>query len=76
LLLPHRTLVTDRPEELAIDDVPVLEFSLIDITLVKAGEAAMADMISRAWTKFQLKSEGWFVLRLRQNGKHQIEFPE
>jgi hypothetical protein len=36
----------------------------------------MADMISRAWTKVQLKSEGWFVLRLRQNGKHQIEFPE
>jgi hypothetical protein len=76
LLLPHRTLVTDRPEELAIDEVPVLEFSLIDITRVKADEAAMADMISRAWTKFRLKSEGWFVLRLRENGKHQIEFPE
>jgi hypothetical protein len=76
LLLPHRTLVTDRPGELAIDDVPVLEFSLIDIALVKADEAAMADMISGAWTKFRLKTEGWFVLRLRQNGKHQIEFSE
>ena len=76
LLLPHRTLITDKPEEFDADDVPVLEFSLIDITLVKADEAAMADMISRAWTTFRLKSEGWFVLRLRQNGKHQIEFPE
>jgi hypothetical protein len=76
LWLSGRTLVTDRPEELAIDEVPVLEFSLIDITRVKADEAAMADMISRAWTKFRLKSEGWFVLRLRENGKHQIEFPE
>ena len=76
LWLSGRTLITDRPEEMAIDDVPVLEFSLIDITLVKADEAAMADMISRAWTKFRLKTEGWFVLRLRQDGKHQIEFPE
>jgi hypothetical protein len=76
LLLPHRTLVTDRPEELAVDDVPVLEFSIIDITKVKTDEGAMADMISRAWTTFRLKSEGWFVLRLRQNDKHQIEFPE
>jgi hypothetical protein len=76
LWLSGRTLVTDKPEEFDADDVPVLEFSLIDITLVKADEAAMADMISRAWTTFRLKSEGWFVLRLRQNGKHQIEFPE
>jgi hypothetical protein len=76
LLLPHRTLITDKPEEFDTDDVPVLEFSLIDMTLVKADEAAMADMISRAWTKFRLKTEGWFLLRLRQNGKHQIKFPE
>jgi hypothetical protein len=76
LWLSGRTLVTNRPEELAIDDVPVLEFSLIDITKVKMDEGAIADMISRAWTTFRLKSEGWFVLRLRQNGKHQIEFPE
>ena len=76
LWLPGRTLVTDKPEELAFDDVPVLEFSLIDITKVKADEAAMADLISRAWRKFRLKTEGWFVLRLRQDGKHQIEFPE
>ncbi len=46
LWLPGRTLVTDKPEELAIDDVPVLEFSLIDITKVKADERAMADMIA------------------------------
>src|ERR1700688_3175507 len=36
LLLPHRTLITNKPEEFDADDVPVLEFSLIDITLVKA----------------------------------------
>jgi hypothetical protein len=76
LWLSGRTLATDRPEELAIDDVPVREFSLIDITLVKADEGAIADMISRAWTKFRVKTEGWFVLRLRHNGKHPIEFPE
>lgn len=76
LWLPGRTLVTDKPEEFAIDDVSVLEFSLIDITKVKADEGAMASMISSAWTKFRLRTEGWFVLRLRKNGKHRIEFPE
>ena len=76
LLLPGRTLVTDRPEELGDADVPVLEFSLIDITQVKADEAALAGMISLAWTRLRLKTEGWFVLRLRQDGKHQLEFPE
>jgi hypothetical protein len=76
LLLPGRTLVTDKPEELTIDDVPVLEFSVIDITKVEADERAMASIISTAWTKFRLKTEGWFVLHLRQNGKHRIEFPE
>ena len=73
--LPGRTLVTDQPDELYYD-VPVLEFSLIDISKVMADEAALADMISRAWTKFRLKTEGWFVLRLQPDGKHQIEFPE
>ena len=76
LWLSGRTLVTDRPEEFDADDVPALEFSLIDITLVKADEAAMADMISRASTNLRLKTEGWFVFRLRQIGNHQIEFPE
>lgn len=73
--LAGRTLVTDQPDELYYD-VPVLEFSLIDISKVEADEAALADMISRAWTKFQLKTEGWFVLRMQPDGKHQIEFPE
>jgi hypothetical protein len=73
--LAGRTLITDQPEELRYD-VPVLEFSLIDISKVTADEAGMADMISRAWTNFRLKTEGWFVLRLQQDGKHQIEFPE
>ena len=73
--LAGRTLVTDQPDELNYD-VPVMEFSLIDITRIEADEAALADMISRAWTKFRLKTEGWFVLRLQPDGKHQIEFPE
>jgi hypothetical protein len=33
-------------------------------------------MISRAWTIFRLKTEGWFILRLHPDGEHQIEFPE
>jgi hypothetical protein len=74
--LPGRTLVTDQPEELKYD-VPVLEFSVIDISGVETNDAAaIADMISRAWTKLRLKTEGWFVLTLRQDGEHQIEFPE
>ena len=73
--LAGRTLVTDQPDELYYD-VPVLEFSLIDISKVKADEAELASMISRAWTKFRLKTEGWFVLRMQPDGKHQIEFPE
>jgi hypothetical protein len=76
LLLPGRTVVTDKPEELDADDVPSPEFSVIDTTNVKADEAVLADMISSAWREFRLKTEGWFVLRLRPDGKHQIEFPE
>jgi hypothetical protein len=75
--LSHRTLVTDKPDELNVDDVPVLEFSLIDITMVKENDDdALADMISLAWAKFRLKTEGWSILRMQQDGKHQIEFPE
>jgi hypothetical protein len=74
--LAGRTLVTDQPEELECDDVPVLEFSLIDASKVESDDAALADMISRAWTKLGLKTEGWFILRLRKDGHHKIEFPE
>jgi hypothetical protein len=75
LLLPHRTLVTRIPQEFE-DDVPVLEYSLIDATGVTSDDATLADMISHAWTKFRLKSEGWFILRLLQDGDHEIQFPE
>ena len=51
LWLSGRTLVTDKPEELDADDVPSLEFSLIDIANVKADEGALVDMISRACDK-------------------------
>jgi hypothetical protein len=43
---------------------------------IKADDAALADVIGRAWTKMGLKTEGWFILRLRKNGRHTIEFPE
>jgi hypothetical protein len=76
LFLPHRTLVTKTPQEFE-DDVPVLEYSIIDATgVMTSDDGLMADVISRAWTKFQLKTEGWFILRLRQDGDHEIQFPE
>jgi len=61
---------------LECDDVPVLEFSLNDASKVEADDEALAEMISRAWRKLGLKTEGWFILRLRKNGRHTIEFPE
>ena len=73
--LTHRTLITKTPQEFEYD-VPVLEFSLIDATGVTVVDATLADFISCAWTRFRLKSEGYFILRLRQDGDHEIEFPE
>jgi hypothetical protein len=75
LVLSQRTLIAKTPQEFE-DDVPVLEYSLIDASDVTSDDATLADFISRAWTRFRLKSEGWFVLRLRQDGEHRIEFPE
>jgi hypothetical protein len=75
VFLSHRTLITKVPEEFKYD-VPVLEYSVIDGSEVTVEDATLADIISRAWTRFGLKSEGWFILRLRQDGNHTIEFPE
>ena len=75
VFLSHRTLITKVPEEFKYD-VPVLEYSVIDASDVTAGDAALANVISLAWTRFRLKTEGWFILRLRRDGKHTIEFPE
>jgi hypothetical protein len=75
-VLPHRTFVTDKPEQSNYDDVPTLECSLIDISKIEADERALADTISRAWTKYRLKTEGWFVLRLQKDGSGKLEFPE
>ena len=75
LFLSHRTLITRTPQEFE-DDVPVLEYSLIDATGVTSDDATLADVISQAWTRLRLKSEGWFILRLRQDGEHEIQFPE
>ena len=75
LFLCHRTLITRTPEAFKYD-VPVLEYSLIDVSAVTADDATLASIISLAWTRFRLKSEGWFILRLRPDGDHKIEFPE
>jgi hypothetical protein len=75
LFLCHRTLITKTPQEFEYD-VPVLEYSLIDVTGVTVDDESLDDIISRAWTRFRLKSEGWFILRLGQDGDHKIEFPE
>jgi hypothetical protein len=73
--LSHRTLITKTMGEFKYD-VPVLEYSIIDVSALTVDDATLAGIISLAWTRFRLKSEGWFVLRLRQDGDHEIEFPE
>jgi len=75
MVLTNRTLITTTPQDFEYD-VPVLEFPIIDPRGVTVDDAKLADIISRAWTKFRLKSEGWFILRLRQDGDHEIQFPE
>jgi hypothetical protein len=75
LFLCHRTLITKTPQEFE-DDVPVSEYSIIDVSRVTSDDVTLADIISRAWTKYRLRSEGWFILRLRRNGNHTIQFPE
>jgi hypothetical protein len=75
MALTNRTLITTTPRDFEYD-VPVLEFSIIDASGVTVDDTTLADIISRAWTRFQLRSEGWFILRLRQDSDHKIEFPE
>jgi hypothetical protein len=75
VFLSHRTLITKTPEEFKYD-VPILEYSVIDASEVPVDDAIVADIISRAWTRFRLRSEGYFILRLRQDGEHEIHFPE
>ncbi len=75
MFLSHRTLITKTPEESKYD-VPVLEYSVIDVSDVSFDDAILADIIGRAWTRYRLKSEGYFILHLRQDGNHRIEFPE
>jgi hypothetical protein len=75
LVLTERTLVTKTPQAYE-DDVPVLEYSVIDASRVTSDDVTLADIISRAWTRYRLRSEGWFILRVRENSDHKIEFPE
>jgi hypothetical protein len=58
MFLSQRTLITKRPETFKYD-VPVLEYSVIDTSDVTVDDAIVADIISRAWTRFRLKSEGY-----------------
>jgi hypothetical protein len=75
MILTHRTLITTRLQDYEYE-VPVLEFSIIDATGITIDNATLADFISRAWARFRLKSEGYFILRLRQDGDHEIQFPK
>ena len=75
MVLTNRTLITTRSQDFEYE-VPVLEYSVIDASEVTVDDAALANIISLAWTRFRLRSEGWFILRLRQDGDHEIDFPE
>ena len=75
LVLADRTLVTKTPQEFE-DDVPVLEYSVIDVSDMTVEDTTLAHVISLAWTRFRLRSEGWLILRLREDGDHEIQFPE
>ena len=55
LVLTDRTLITKTPQDYKYE-VPVLEFSIIDATGASVDDATLADFISRAWTRFRLKS--------------------
>src|ERR1700722_12819204 len=69
LVLSQRTLITKTPQKFEYD-VPVLEYSVIDASGVTSDDATLAAFISRAWTRYRLKSEGLFILRLRQDSDH------
>jgi hypothetical protein len=56
--LSGRTLVTDKPGELAIYDFPVLEFSLIDITLTKADCKIHGAIRALSGTKIGVRNPG------------------
>jgi hypothetical protein len=75
MVLTNRTLITTRSQDFEYE-VPVLEYSVIDASRVTVDDVTLADIISRAWTRYRLRSEGWFILRLRENSDHKIEFPE
>jgi hypothetical protein len=75
MFLSHRTLITKTPKEFKYD-VPVLEYSIIDVSALTVDDTTLADIISRAWTRLRLKSEGYFILHLRRDGNHTMEFPE
>jgi len=46
----------------------------IDSTEVPMDDETVAVIISLGWTRFRMRSEGWFILRLRQCGNDRIEF--
>ena len=64
LFLCHRTLVTRTPQDCEYD-VPVLEYSLIDVSGVTPDDATLAGIISRAWTRFGITCNRWIVQSTR-----------
>ena len=78
LAMPHASSVLGYFERLQTSELVTFRGILleIDATGVTSDDATLADVISQAWTRLRLKSEGWFILRLRQDGDHEIQFPE
>ena len=73
-LLPKRILVTNNTRHF-IADAPAYEYGIIAIEGLKSKDpATIADIISKAATKFDLWSKRrGFVLKLRDDGKHEFK---
>jgi len=70
--LPGRIFVTNNPRDL-VYSASLLDYSIIDATLVTNDPEGLASMIACAWVDYSLKAEHpAFYLKLRENGKHEI----
>jgi hypothetical protein len=70
--LPGRILVTNNPRDF-VYSAALLDYSIIDTTLVTKDPEGLASMVARAWVDYSLKAEHpAFYLKLHDNGKHEI----
>jgi hypothetical protein len=70
--LPGRIFVTNNPRDF-VYSASLLDYSIIDTTLVTKDPEGLASMIARAWVDYSLKAEHpAFYLKLRDDGKHEI----